>query len=148
MGCLRQEYWSGLPFPPPGGIDSQSRNQTLISHISGGFFTTEPPENYMLYILYFFFSVSFMFSILHLSPYFPGCLPGWVLLHSCEDFLDTVVDCVTVCVMCLPFMSFLYLFPLPGRKLGMSCSRISTVTLIQGSRDHHCHCRHLSTATE
>ena len=96
----------------------------------------------------FFFSVSFMFSILHLSPYFPGCLPGWVLLHSCEDFLDTVVDCVTVCVMYLPFMSFLYLFPLPGRKLGMSCSRISTVTLIQGSRDHHCHCRHLSTATE
>ena len=89
-----------------------------------------------------------MFSILHLSPYFPGCLPGWVLLHSCEDFLDTVVDCVTVRVLHLPFMSFLYLFPLPGRKLGMSCSRICTVTLIQGSRDHHCHCRRLSTATE
>ena len=41
-GILRQEYWSGLPWPPPGGLPDQgieptsSASPTLI----GGFFTT------------------------------------------------------------------------------------------------------------
>ena len=39
MGFSRQEYWSGLPFPPPGdlpdpGIEPVSR----VSCIAGGFF--------------------------------------------------------------------------------------------------------------
>ena len=33
MGFPRQEYWSGLPFPTPGG-SSQPRNRTLISCVS------------------------------------------------------------------------------------------------------------------
>ena len=42
MGFSRQEYWSGLPCPPPGdlpdpGIESAS------SALAGGFFTIEPP---------------------------------------------------------------------------------------------------------
>ena len=42
MGFSRQEYWSGLPYPPPKnlphpGIEPRS------SAWSGGFFTTEPP---------------------------------------------------------------------------------------------------------
>ena len=66
MGFSRQEYWSGLPFPSPGdlpdsGIEpgspslqvdalpskppgkpwsSQTRDQTQISCIAGGFFTS------------------------------------------------------------------------------------------------------------
>ena len=36
MGFPRQEYQSGLPFPPPG-------DRTQVSCIAGGFFTTEPP---------------------------------------------------------------------------------------------------------
>ena len=45
MGFFRQEYWSGLPCPPPGdcpnpGIESMS----LVSPaLASGFFTTEPP---------------------------------------------------------------------------------------------------------
>ena len=40
MGFLRQEYWSGFPFPPPGdlldlGIEPEPRA------LAGGFFTTE-----------------------------------------------------------------------------------------------------------
>ena len=40
-GCFRQEYWSGLPFPPPRdlsvpGIEPES------PALAGGFFTTEP----------------------------------------------------------------------------------------------------------
>ena len=43
MGFSRQEYWSGLPFPPPEdllepGIEPESPAW------AGGFFTTEPPE--------------------------------------------------------------------------------------------------------
>ena len=42
VGFSRQEYWSGLPFPPPGdlpdpGIEPES------PALAGGFFTTEPP---------------------------------------------------------------------------------------------------------
>ncbi|MGF3227420.1 hypothetical protein, partial [Facklamia sp. P12932] len=41
MGFSRQEYWSRLPFPPPGDIPhpgTESKSPTL----EGGFFTTEP----------------------------------------------------------------------------------------------------------
>ena len=39
MGFSRQEYWSGLPCPPPGE-SSWPRDQTQVSCIAGGFFTT------------------------------------------------------------------------------------------------------------
>ena len=45
MGLSRQEYWSGLPCPPPQGA-SQPRDQThdsCVSSTAGRFFTTEPP---------------------------------------------------------------------------------------------------------
>ena len=38
----RQDYWSGLPFPPPGELPNpgiEPRSPAL----AGGFFTTEPP---------------------------------------------------------------------------------------------------------
>ena len=43
MEFPRQEYWSGLPFPPPGdhpdpGIELES------PALAGRFFTIEPPE--------------------------------------------------------------------------------------------------------
>jgi len=45
MGFPVQEYWSRLPFPPPGdlpdpGIDLKS---PAYPAVAGGFFTTEPP---------------------------------------------------------------------------------------------------------
>ena len=42
MGFPRQEYWSALPFPPPGE-SSRHRDQTRVACTAGGFFTTEPP---------------------------------------------------------------------------------------------------------
>ena len=45
MGFSRQEYWSGLPFPPPGHLPDPGVEPT--SHMSpalaGGFFTTTTP---------------------------------------------------------------------------------------------------------
>ena len=41
-GFSRQEYWSGLPFAPPGDLPDPG-----VKHVSpalaGGFFTTESP---------------------------------------------------------------------------------------------------------
>ena len=42
MGFSRQEYWSGLPFPPPGDLPN-SEIEPESPALAGGFFTTEPP---------------------------------------------------------------------------------------------------------
>ena len=39
MGFSRQEYWSGLPCPPPGDLPPP-RDRTHVSFITGGLFTT------------------------------------------------------------------------------------------------------------
>ena len=46
MRFSRQEYWSGLPFPPPGelpnpGIEATS---TVSPVLAGEFFTTKSPR--------------------------------------------------------------------------------------------------------
>jgi len=43
VGFPRQEYWSGLPFPPPGDLPNP-RIKLTSPPLAGGFFTTEPPE--------------------------------------------------------------------------------------------------------
>ena len=42
MGFPRQEYWSRLPFPPPGDLPDPGTEPTSPT-LAGGFFTTEPP---------------------------------------------------------------------------------------------------------
>ena len=45
IGFLRQEYWSGLPFPPPGDLSHPGIEPvSLLSPASSDrFFTAEPP---------------------------------------------------------------------------------------------------------
>ena len=45
MGFSRQEYWSGLPFPPPGNLPDPGIEPTSpeAPALAGRFFTTEPP---------------------------------------------------------------------------------------------------------
>ena len=43
MGFPRQEYWCGLPFPPPGDLPDPEI-QPSSPALAGGFFTTEPPR--------------------------------------------------------------------------------------------------------
>ena len=50
MGLSRQEYWSGLPFPPPEHLPSPGIEPTSPA-LAGRFFTTEPPGN-PLVVLY------------------------------------------------------------------------------------------------
>ena len=42
MGFPRQEYWSGLSFPPPGDLPTSGINPVSPA-LAGGFFITEPP---------------------------------------------------------------------------------------------------------
>ena len=42
IGFPRQEYWSGLPFPPPGDLP-HPENELGSLVVTGGFFTTVPP---------------------------------------------------------------------------------------------------------
>ena len=43
MGFSRQEYWSGLPFPPLGDLSGPGMEPSCPVFPSGGFFTPEPP---------------------------------------------------------------------------------------------------------
>ena len=42
MQFSKQEYWSGLPFPPPGEL-LHPGTETVTPALAGGFFTLEPP---------------------------------------------------------------------------------------------------------
>ena len=43
MGFSRQEYWSGLPFPPPGDLPDLGI-ESMSPALACRFFTSEPPE--------------------------------------------------------------------------------------------------------
>ena len=45
LGFSRQEYWSRLPFPPPGDLPTLGVEPVspVFPTLAGGFFTTEPP---------------------------------------------------------------------------------------------------------
>ena len=47
MGFSRQEYWSGLPFPPPGDLPHPGIEPLSLASpaLAGRFFTFEPPGN-------------------------------------------------------------------------------------------------------
>ena len=49
MGIFRQEYWSELPFPPPGDLPDPGIEPTSPA-LAGGLFTTEPPGKPYIYI--------------------------------------------------------------------------------------------------
>ena len=59
MGFSRQEYWSGLPCPPPGDLPSSGIKLTFLLSpaLAGGFFTTsatrEVPNNTLPQLLIF-----------------------------------------------------------------------------------------------
>ena len=68
MGFSRQEYWSGLPFPPPGDLpDPGIEHKSPVSPaLAGGFFITEPIRKPIqkVYIILLFISVFSVFGML------------------------------------------------------------------------------------
>ena len=61
MGFSRQEYWSGLPFPPPEDLPNPGIEPLSLTSLAlaGGFFTTvtdslgKREEAYLKYIYFF-----------------------------------------------------------------------------------------------
>ena len=49
MGFPRQEYWSGLTFPPPGDLPDPGIKHTWPA-LAGRFFTTESPGKPFVYV--------------------------------------------------------------------------------------------------
>ena len=86
-GIHRQEYWSGLPFPPPGHLpDPGTEPASLLSPtLAGGFFTTAPPEKPVavleecimnMYSTALFYSVD-SFNIEYISKILMYYFNGW-----------------------------------------------------------------------
>ena len=46
MGLSQEEYYSGLPFPPPENLPNPGTELVFPAApaLTGGFFTTEPPR--------------------------------------------------------------------------------------------------------
>ena len=53
-GFLRQEYWNGLLFPPPGDLPSSGIEPTSLASpaMTGGFFTTAPPGKHGSFVYF------------------------------------------------------------------------------------------------
>ena len=53
MGFSRQEYWSGLPCPPPGDLPNPGTQPlSLLSHaLAGGLFTTSATREVQLLLV-------------------------------------------------------------------------------------------------
>ena len=43
IGFSRQEYWSGLPFPPPGGLPDPGITSIVSPALAGRYFITAQP---------------------------------------------------------------------------------------------------------
>ena len=51
MRFSSQEYWSGLPFPPPGDLPNPGM-VPVFPALAGRFFTTEPPGKPIVIVMY------------------------------------------------------------------------------------------------
>ena len=53
MGFSRQEYWSGLPCPPPGDLPNSGIELTCLTSpaLAGGFFTTSTTWEGLMFAL-------------------------------------------------------------------------------------------------
>ena len=112
IGFPRQEYWSELPFPPPGALPHPGIKPELPA-LAGRFFTTEP----LRYLSVQFSSVQFSRSVVsdslrlhesqHARPPCPSPSPG---VHSdsrpsspwCHPAISSSVVPFSSCPQSLP----------------------------------------------
>ena len=111
-GISRQEYWSGLPFPPPGDLPDPGMELESPATLAlvGALFTTEPPGKPKLYMrvkVLFSQSCPILCDPMNWFP-LPGCsvhgillvrILEWVAIHfsrgSFHPREQTWVSCTT-----------------------------------------------------
>ena len=128
-GFSRQEYWTGLPFPPPGDLPNPGIEPSSPALAGGFFFTAEPPGSFQ-------------------DP--DGSEPGlcsrvWILLHQlpagmpCIHFFSCywsiiVLQRVSFCCTAKWISSvYTYIPSFPGSHLGHHralCSLIPSLSLV------------------
>ena len=83
MEFFRQEYWSGLPCPPPGDLPDQGWNPRLLCvlHLQAGSLPLAPPGKPILYVYILFkifFSIWFIIAFFKLEDNcFQCCFGFW-----------------------------------------------------------------------
>ena len=66
MGISRQEYWSGLPFPPPGDLHNRRSNPHLLRCLAGSLPLSHPGAPFSVSVESVFFSLSPFHCVLDL----------------------------------------------------------------------------------
>ena len=91
MGFPRQEYWSGLPFPPPGDLPDPGM-QLVYPTVAFRFFTSEPLVTIKPCLIGQFSSVTQSCPIL-CDPMICS-MPGLPVHHQLPEFTQTHVHWV------------------------------------------------------
>ena len=119
MEISRQEYWSGLPWPPPGDLPHLGIELTSLRSpaLTGGFFTTEPPGKPNIYQ---FSSVQFSCSVMSDSLQSRGLKHARLPCQSptpgaCSNSCPSSQWChPTISSSIVPFSSHPQSFPVSG----------------------------------
>ena len=75
LECPRQEYWSGLPFPPPGDLPNPGTEPPSASPaLAGGFFTTATPGKPQIVSYWLLLKWLFFFNVDHFWSLYCFCL--------------------------------------------------------------------------
>ena len=137
MGFSRQEYWSGLPFPPPGdllnlGIEPRSSESPALA---GGFFTTEPWKtlclNHAYCFLYFVFkALSINKSCLALRTCSFSSLGKNVSQNNVSPSLCLFVLLVLFKNLWILCVTFVYYMGYSVGTLGVHISRLLVVSFV------------------
>ena len=83
----RQEYWSGLPFPPPRNLPNPGI-KPASPVLAGRFFTTEPPGNFLLHIAFLCMNANFSIFNRHL-----GCSQVFTVSINAMNMLTCTYRC-------------------------------------------------------
>ena len=86
IGFSRQVYWSGLPFPAPGGLPHPwVKSESPVSPaFAGGFFTTEPPGKPSCLVLLYFSR----YYIVRLKMFLFFCV--FPIYYLCEKYYKPI----------------------------------------------------------
>ena len=103
MGLYRQEYWSGLPFPPPGNLPDQGTEPRFLMSpaLAGRFFSTSAPweapkvplDNVLIFLSTFKRIVYSIYSFLcsFFSTDTPHFLSDIIALFFCRTSFSNLV---------------------------------------------------------
>ena len=120
MGFSRQEYWSGLPCPPPGDLSNPGIKPVSLksSTLAARFFTisvTWKAPSYIISSVQFSSVQSLSHVWLFATPWTACSMPGLPVHHQLPEFTQTHVHWVVMpsnhLILCHPLLLLPSIFP-------------------------------------